>query len=184
MPNRELEGLYAEFHLHPVLQAEQSRNEGREIYKDEVYIKIQIKGQKNQIRDRKMKPEDKTDFPNAWEIWTNKEQASKVGTPITAIPGVGPSLELELKILGVHTVEDLAALTDAGCQNIRGGYMFRQRAIAYLAAVAIKPEPVKEPAQPMEAPVDTETLKNMPGVVQRTDAPRRRGRPPKAKAVA
>lgn len=183
MPNRELEGLYAEFHLHPVLQAEQSRNEGREIYKDEVYIKIQIKGQKNQVVDRIMKPEDKADFPSAWAIWNDKEQAAKIGTTITAIPGVGPSLEMELKILGVHTVEDLAALTDAGCQNIRGGYMFRQRALAYLSAAAIKPEKTNEP-ELVEEPVNVNELNNTPGVVQRTDPPRRRGRPPKVKAVA
>lgn len=182
MPNRELEGLYAEFHLHPVLQVEESKKQGREVFKDEVYVQIQIKGQKNQIRDRKMRPEDKNDFPSAWARWSEKDQAAKIGTPITAIPGIGPSMELELSALGLRTVEDMASLNDAGCQNMRGGYMFRERAKAYLKALEVKPEP-EAPAVTDESPVD-ESVKNDPNVVSRaSEAPRRRGRPPKSVAA-
>lgn len=163
MPNRELEGLYAEFHLHPVLQPDASHKEGRPIYKDEIYVQIQIKGQKNQIRDRKMKDSDKTDFPNAWERWTQKNEALHAGTPITALPGVGPSQVLEFKALGITTVEDFANLSDAGCQNIRGGYMFKQRAIAYLKACEVKPEP--EAKAEDDAPVDVERLSRDPNVI-------------------
>lgn len=164
MPNRELEGLYAEFHLHPVLQPADSKKEGRPIYKDEIYVQIQIKGQKNQIRDRKMKESDKTDFPTAWERWERKNEAIHAGTPITALPGVGPSQALEWKALGITTVEDFANLSDAGCMNIRGGYMFKQRAIAYLKACEIKPEP--EPETQSDAPVDIDRLSNDPNVIQ------------------
>ena len=182
MPNRELEGLYAEFHLHPVLQVEESKKQGREVYKDEVYVQIQIKGQKNQIRDRKMRHEDKTDFPSAWARWAEKDHAAKVGTPITAIPGIGPSMELELAALGLRTVEDMASLNDAGCQNMRGGYMFRERAKAYLKALEIKPEP-QAPVVSDESPVD-ESVRTDPNVVSRaSEAPRRRGRPPKSVAA-
>lgn len=163
MPNRELEGLYAEFHLHPVLQVAESNKEGRQIYKDEIYIQIQIKGQKNQIRDRKMVEADKADFPLAWERWNSKNQSLSVGTPVMAIPGVGPSMALELRALGITTVEDFANLTDAGCMNIRGGYDFRQRAIAYLKACEVKV--TSEPAKTEESPVDVELLKRDPNVI-------------------
>jgi predicted flap endonuclease-1-like 5' DNA nuclease len=163
MPNRELEGLYAEFHLHPVLQPAESHKEGRPIYKDELYIQIQIKGQKNQIRDRRATKQDEMDFPTAWERWSSKNESLHTGTPVSAIPGIGPSMALELKGLGITTVEDFAALTDAGCMNIRGGYDFRQRAIAYLKSASIKIN-TKEDIK-TEAPVDVELMKRDPNVI-------------------
>lgn len=177
MPNQEATGLYAEFHLHPVLQNHvppgETPKEGRPIYKDEIYIRIQIKGQKNQIRDRKMKEQDKVDFPDAWARWLNQNEELKSGVPITALPGIGPSMQLELKTIGIRTVEDMAALSDAGCTNIRGGYMFRERAKAYLAAAAIKPGDVRdqageqnEPAPPpADDPVDVDAMQSDPSVV-------------------
>lgn len=162
---REDEGLYAEFHLQPVLQPEESHQQGRPVYTDELYIRIQIKGQKNQIVDRKVKPIDKTDFPKAWARWTAKDQkVVTTGTPITALPGVGPSLELELEALGVRTVEDMASLSDAGLSNIRGGRILQQRAKAYLAACEIKPE-TASPQRITDDPVDAELLSKDPNVI-------------------
>lgn len=169
MPNREEEGLFAEFHLHPVLQPEESQKEARPVYRDEVYIRIQIKGQKNQVVDRKMRPNDEHDFPRAWVKWKQKDAKITEGTPITALPGVGPSLEIELEVLGVRTVEDMAALTDAGISNIRGGRMIQQRAKAYLAACGVKPDkPVLHLPKKDESPVDVDLLSRDRNVIHKT----------------
>ena len=176
MPNRELGGLYAEFHIHPVLQAAESNKQGRHIYKDEIYIQIQIKGQKTQIRDRKMKEEDKFDYPNAWERWQRKNESLTDGTPIKMMPGIGPSMEMELRGLGIRSVEDLKSMTDAACTSMRGGYTLRTRAIQYLAAAAV-PQDVRDTIDQKtqnEPPVDVDVLKNDPTVIAK-----KKGRPRK-----
>jgi len=179
VPNRELEGLYAEFHLHPVLQAEESRKQAREIYKDALYIQIQIKGQKNQIRDRKATKEDEQDFPTAWHNWQNKETSAINGTPSTALPGVGPSLAIELQTLGLYTVEDIAKLPDSAMDKFRGAQLLRQRAIAYLKASEVVPEKTIEIKIEEEDPVDADSMKNDPHVI----TAKRRGRPPKNRVI-
>lgn len=163
--SREDEGLFAEFHLQPVLQPEESHKLARPVYADELYIRIQIKGQKNQVVDRKARPEDQADFPKAWARWTAKDQKIvTTGTPITALPGVGPSLELELEALGIRTVEDLATLSDAGLANIRNGRLLQKRAQAYVVACEVVPDSPTKSA-PIDAPVDPELLAKDPTVV-------------------
>ena len=184
MMNREQEGLYGEFHYHPVLQPEESRKQGRPVYKDALYIKIQIKGQKNQIRSRLATEQDQQEFPSAWSAFCKSEQTALVGTPLSAIPGIGPSVELELKQLGIMTVEDMAALPDAAMDKFRGGMMFRQRAKAYLEAMKIIPAapiqepPVQQAGTESTEPVDVEMLSRDPNTI-----PKRRGRPPKDRTL-
>ena len=178
MPNREMEGLYGEFHYHPVLQVEESHKQGREVYEDVLYLKIQIKGQKNQIRSRKATEQDKQDFPAAWTAFKNSEQEAVSGTPLSAIPGVGPSLAMEIKQLGITSVEDLASLSDSATDKFRGAIMFRERAKAYLAALKVAPEERPVNKTPEEPPVDVEMLSNDPSIMQK-----KRGRPPKDRTL-
>lgn len=165
------ENLHAKFHIHPVLQAEDSRSQGRPVYKDEVYVQIQIKGQKNQIFSRKMREQDKYDFPREWAMFKEAGEVLKSGTPITALPGVVASLELELKGLGIKTVEDMAALSDSGVDNIMGGRMLQQRAKAYLKALEIEPEKHDDH---QEEPVDVEALEKDETVVKKPKVVKKR----------
>lgn len=177
MPNREIEGLYGEFHYHPVLQPEESHKQGREVYKDVLYLKIQIKGQKNQIRSRKATDLDREEFPAAWKAFTASEQQAVSGTPLTAIPGIGPSVAMEIRQLGITSVEDLAGIPDAALDKFRGALMLRNRAKAYLAAMNVIPEPVRvEPKE--EDPVDVDLLSHDPNVIQK-----KKGRPPKDRTL-
>lgn len=178
MPNREMEGLYGEFHYHPVLQPEESHKQGREVYKDVLYLKIQIKGQKNQIRSRKATEQDKLDFPAAWLAFTKDEEEAISGTPLSAIPGVGPSLAMEIRQLGITSVEDLASLSDYAMDKFRGAVMFRERAKAYLAALRVAPEERPANKTTEEPPVDVEMLARDPSVMQK-----KRGRPPKDRTL-
>lgn len=177
MPSKEEEGLYGEFYMHAVLQPEESKKQGMPVYKDELYIKIQIKGQKNQIRCRKVRDEDRTDYPKAWSIWENKENDISLGTPLSAIPGIGPSMELELKQLGIHTVEDLAGITDATMDKFRGARMLKQRAVAYMEALKVVPSDneVKGNQENTEDPVDVEVMKRSNKVIP-ADSRRRANR--------
>lgn len=178
MPNREMEGLHGEFHYHPVLQVEESAKQGRPVYKDELYIRIQIKGQKNQIRARKATEIDREEYPAAWRQFTDSAQDVVNGTPLTALPGIGPAMVLELKQLGITSVEDMANLTDSAMDKFRGGYMFRQRAQAYLSAMNVVPEKPMTILSNDDGPIDEEMMRRDPTVIAK-----RRGRPPKDRTL-
>lgn len=177
MPNRETEGLYGEFHYHPVLQPEESHKQGREVYKDVLYIKIQIKGQKNQIRSRKATELDQVEFPNAWAAFQRNEEDAVNGTPLSSIPGIGPSLAIEIRGLGITSVEDLAGLPDSAMDKFMGARMFRERAKAYLAAMNVVPVAVPEVTRDDE-PVDVDMLSRDPNIIQK-----KRGRPAKDRTL-
>ena len=115
MPN------HARFYKHPVLQGYESRKAGREIYKDEDFVEIQIPGQKNSIVQRKVQEKDKTEYPNEWSAYEKNTGDYQVGSPIGHLPGMSPSKELELKGLGIYTVEQLVSLNETGIQKLGHG---------------------------------------------------------------
>lgn len=166
--------LFGEFYIHPVLDVQKSKEQDRPIYNDKIYIEIKIKGQKNSSFSRVMKESDKQDFPIAWAKFNEENDLNlKSGTPIKALPGVTPSVELELKSFGITTVEDMAILNDAGLDNIRGARSLQQRAKAYMAAVEVKTEP--KPEIKPDDPVNVEELEASGEVIKKP----KRGRPKK-----
>lgn len=172
--------LFARFYIHPQLQQEQSKEEGRPVYKEVEYVEIFIKGQKNSTFSRAVTDEDKADYPIAWKAFKENNPDLTEGTPIKFLAGVGPGVVLELNGVGVRTIEDMAELTDAGLDNIRGGRMLQQRAKAYLASLEIKPEP--ETVED-DSPVDVDSLKQDESVVAKSPVKKRK-KTAKAKKVA
>jgi len=115
MPN------HARFYKHPVLQGFESRKAGREIYKDEDFIEIQIPGQKNCITQRAVQDADKVEYPAEWNAYEKNAGEANVGSPIGHLPGMSPSKEMELKGLGIYTVEQLVSLSEPGIQKVGHG---------------------------------------------------------------
>ena len=115
MPN------HARFYKHPVLQGFESRKAGREIYKDEDFVEIQIPGQKNTIMNRAVQGHDKIEYPIEWNAYEKNAGEAVVGSPIGHLPGMSPSKEMELKGLGIYTVEQLVGLSETGIQKVGHG---------------------------------------------------------------
>lgn len=115
MPN------YVRFYKHPVLQGFESRKAGREIHKDTDFIEIQVPGQKNQIVKRKVEDQDKIDYPVEWNAYELNSDEGAVGSLIDHLPGISPSKVLELRGLGIYTVEQLVELSEPGIQKVGHG---------------------------------------------------------------
>jgi len=164
--------LYAIFYIHPQLQQVESEEEGRPVYKDVEYIQINIKGQKNSNFSRPVREEDKENYPKAWAAFRANRPDLTDGTPIKFLPGMSPSVELELKSIGVLSIEDMANLTDAGIMNIRGGRMLNTRAKAYLAACEIMPD--KEPRARIDDPVDVGAMQKDQNVIAKEPVKKKR----------
>lgn len=113
--------VHVRFYKHPVLQGFESRQAGREIYKDADFIEIQIPGQKNQIVKRKVQDKDKATYPVEWNAYSAGSGEDVTGSPIGHLPGISPSRVLDMKANGVHTIEQLVGLSEIGIQKLGHG---------------------------------------------------------------
>jgi len=153
---------YARFYTHPQLQGDGS-------HKDKVYVEISIRGNKNTSFSREVIDEDKINYPKAWAAYQSNSPDLTDGNPISVLPGVGPSQAINLKALGVYSIEDLANLGEPGINNIPGGRTLQKRAKAYLEALSVEAEAEETPS-----PVNVSALSNNPNV---EPAPRKKPGP-------
>lgn len=137
-------------------------------------------------------------FARQWEAFKNQREQVNEGTPIEIWPPMDKKRVLEYKAGKIHTVEQIAALTDMTGPNLGLDWRkMRDMAVAYL-------EPNKALAEVAKVSKENETLKNQMEVMQRQlsamasaegssaenltsvsleeDKPRR-GRPPKTVAT-
>lgn len=132
---------YARFYIHPTL-IEGKPKSSSAVYDDKVYIEIFIKGSTNTSFSRPKKDEDERTYAEEWQAYVNNEDYASKGTSLAALPTIGPSAQMNLNSKGIHTVEDLAGLSDAVVIGERGMLELRKRAQAYLEA--LNPEIAKE----------------------------------------
>lgn len=109
---------------------------------------------------RKVTPADVNRFPSEWAAYeSGQSEVEVVGTPLTEVPGIDKNLAMGLRLKGVRTVEELAALDEAASKGLGMGiFTFSKSARNLLAAREL------------------EAMKAM-----QAEAPRR-GRPPKTEA--
>lgn len=139
------EKLHVQFYKKPVLNEALSVQAGRPVYKEEVCIRVFIPGDKlNQI-DRVADQIDIERFKQQYEKFI-AGQSQAVGTPLDQVGFVPATLVEELKHFHIHTVEQLAGVSDGAAAKIAGLQAFKQRAQAYLDAMA-SPEKVLERAK-------------------------------------
>jgi len=107
--------------------------EGRPVYRDEIYIKIQQPGEMLNIIDRPVTDNDKRRFRNAWANFIHDRTQVPEGTPIGLLFPNHPAVGENLRGVGVYTIEQCANLTAHAIDTIgRGGQEYVNRAKAYL----------------------------------------------------
>src|SRR5215831_7393199 len=80
------EKLFAVFYNHYTKDDEKTEHEGRPIFKDEVYVRIVTPGDRNNIVERPLRPEDKLRFRRQWEIFEKGEEGVAFGTRLEEWP--------------------------------------------------------------------------------------------------
>ena len=173
-------------HLHVEFYTrDEGANAGR------TYVRIMAPGDKTNILDQPLRDDHKERFPRQWlhyQIQQNEGAAEQMGTPLSQWNKDSPE-EInrdqiaELNILKFVTVEQLALASDAQLQRVgMGGIGLRERARLYLNR-----------KNRSEASAELEDTKKQLAALQaqmasllsdRTDEPKRRGRPPKELAEA
>jgi hypothetical protein len=159
----------------------ESEKQGRPVFRDMPFIKIVVPGDVNNIIERKATDADKEKFPKAWARFQASEAEGHEGTPLEQWPQMSRSMVKECKYFEIHTVEQLAGLSDMNVSRMGMGYMeLRNKAKAYLVAAA---GTAGETAQAAE----NQRLKEMIADLQRQMnevSEKKRGRPTQEKVDA
>lgn len=120
------------FDVHAVKNEQKSKEEGRPIFDDKVYIRIIVPGSKDEIH-RLARDEDKKRFPESWRAFSERREAQATGTPTGMWQELHPSQVAELAAVHVTTVDQLALLSDEAVMQLGQGYMdLRKKAQVFI----------------------------------------------------
>ncbi len=155
--------IWAEFYPRPVLDVEATKLEGRQIYKDEDYVKIRQPGERDEFCGRATE-EFQLRFPKQWALYQAKMDQKGVGTPLNLLFVTEPHVIKQCEPLHVFTVEQLAGLSENGISRLgMGGRAQVLRAKEYLET-AKRGAPAHEVNAKMEA-MDAE-IQSLKGQLQ------------------
>lgn len=166
--------LHKRFFTKAKLNSAKSEEAGRPIYDDVCYVEIMSPGNKENIIQRPATEMDKARFAEQYKRYLASEEELIEGTPLTMWPGVTGAQAAELMAVGVKSVEQLAGMSDANCQNVMGIVGLKSRAKQYLEENSAKDKKLEA------AEKELADLKARLEALEKGDAPRR-GRPPKDK---
>lgn len=133
------------FHMEAVPDPVASASAGRPIFAQQERVQFINPGSTNSPVEI-VNDGHKERWPDYYERFRAGEEFSATGTPLEQWSLLRKVNVLELKALGIHTVEQCAALSDVAVQRIgMGGYTIRENAKAYLddaAAMSIVSEAI------------------------------------------
>lgn len=131
--------LFVEFTMEAIHQDAESEKQGRPIFKDVPHIKIHFPGDRTKqiFRPVKMEgdfqmPSDPDRFPRQWSQFVAKAEQVQTGTPIEQWGPLTRSQAMEFKAMHIHTVEQLAGISDNNLTWL-GAREMRERAKGWLA---------------------------------------------------
>ena len=128
------ERLLVKFYFKPRQNPGKSKEAGRPIFEEREYISIMVPGNKDSIIERPVSDIERKRFPRHYHAFQqNKEQAPD-GTPLSDWPGITRSQVEELKFAHVHTVEQLAEVSDVNAQSFMGIQKLKARAKLFIEA--------------------------------------------------
>lgn len=115
-------GIFAVFFKKPIQDKEETEKQGRPIFNDVVHIKAQPLGDKTTIVERVATENDKKRFAAQWRAYeeSKNQEVIEGQMPLEEWVQVTRSQVLELKALGIHTVEALSQVTDGFLNKFMG----------------------------------------------------------------
>ena len=130
------EGLLVKFYLKPRIDKEETKKEGREIYKDVEYIDIRMAGTRSGGAARPATKEDKQRFHKHYAAFKDRLTTEDLveGTLLSEWALVSRARVEELAFINVKTVEQLAAMADNYAGQMMGLMDLKQKAKAWLDA--------------------------------------------------
>ena len=180
-------GTMCTFFSNPVHMKFKSDEEGRPIYENQDFIRIQTPGQKNSIVERRVRDDDKHRFADVWKAYQAQEELQQDYHPIEDLPRITKSRALELKALRIPSIEALAQVPDGHLKNLGpDAFSLKKQAIAWLeetngAEAKVKEQEKELTAQAVQLEKQAEQIGTLTKLVKdltaKVDAKPKRGRP-------
>jgi hypothetical protein len=130
------------FYMRTEEDKERTLAEGRKCFRDREFVRIMIPGDRNPAADRRVQvtgnelTDDRLRFPKQYARFKAQEaQPVHDGTPLALWPGIGGALVEELKYINIHTVEQLAGISDTYVGKIPMGQSLKQKAADFAQAL-------------------------------------------------
>ncbi len=133
----EVDTAVAKFYLHPLPNAEKTREAGYEVCDDVLYIEIRKPGDRNLVVKRKATDEDKRRFASTYDAFEAGEQEPMHGMPLAHWPQISPAQVNFLKMNGVKTLEQFIELPGHQASGLgRGIAELQAKAKRYVEAAS------------------------------------------------
>jgi hypothetical protein len=106
---------------------------GRPVFDDIEYVEIHTPGDKSNIPVKPVTDEHRRRWPRHYEQFKAGREQMGSGQPLREWAAITPSMVAELAHFKVHTVEDLAAISDGALKNIGPLLSLRTKAQDFIA---------------------------------------------------
>jgi hypothetical protein len=126
--------------MEPVQDELASAREGRPIFKNEERVEIFLPGNPHTMPVHRVNDDHRNRWPREYELFRQGMEQTAEGTPIEEWPVVNRAQVMELRSLGIQTIEEIANLSDIACQKAMGLQGLRIKARVFLddaAAMAL-----------------------------------------------
>lgn len=129
------EKVIAQFYIKAEIDGVKSREQGHPVKQDITFLRIIQPGESRlSTIDRPATDFDVARFPRQWEAFKRGKAEGFEGAPLSLLFPDNPAIPENMKHSGVHTVEQLAGLSDTALQEIgMGARQWQVLARAYLA---------------------------------------------------
>ena len=196
------------FHKGVKMNEIKSKEAGTPIFDQLDFVKVIHPGEPLNVYDQPVREMDKIRFRDQWKRYQDGSTQSVSGTPLAVLFPWQPEIVETLKYMQIHTVQQLANLSDTGKQNLMFGQNLSDKAKHYLQTVekgreyhdlnnkltaqeteigelrrTIQDLQTREPVKAPESDEIKELRDTVQNLVKLASAPRRKpGRPPKLAA--
>jgi hypothetical protein len=110
------------FYKKPVLNAMKSREEGRQVFDAEIFVRSHMPGEERlQENDRPATDEHKRRWPRQWAAFQQNREYVPDGTPIEHLFPANPEIPAMLRWHGFHTIDLLAKATPVAIETVGMG---------------------------------------------------------------
>lgn len=132
-PAPRLHGEAVRFFMRTVVDQVATLAAGCPKHKSAEYIEIRVPGDKTNVVERAVRPNDTVLYAHAYAAFKAGDKEQVVGTALEHWPPAAAHVVEDLKHLKIRTVEQLAAVSDANLPALGiGGRSLRDQALAWL----------------------------------------------------
>jgi len=186
MPRSQLDrNLHVEFYEGTVLDGPASEEAGHPVHMSHPFIRIHVPGDPNTVIDTSVNDYYRNRFPDEYRRFMSGMESGIAGWSLKEWPVIGAAHVKNLEYLNIHTVEQLAGLTDAQVQKVgMGGIDLRTKAKAALEAAKDGAALSAQAAKNQQLEDELAALKAQLNSLSDAAEPRGPGRPRKEKSEA